>query len=155
MPQPSTRNATLEDVPTLAIFERELARLSFPDDPIEDLEYHSRRLYKALGREPEGMVVLVDTDSDEIVAWLWVVTKRTLATGERYGVLSSLYVRPVARGSGLGTMLAQYAMRYLEGLGVTRIVAKTHSSNLAAMGLLAKAGFGSTHVTYEHRLPGG
>lgn len=149
MPQTSTRNATLDDVPILAIFEREMARVNFPDDPIEDLDYHSDRLYKALTREPEGMVVLFNAQTEEILAWLWAVTKRTLATGESYGVLQSIYVRPQARRSGLGTLLAQYALRYFEGLGVRRVVAKAHAENSAGMGLLAKAGFRSTHVSYE------
>lgn len=152
MLQTSTRNATLDDIPILAIFERELARVSFPDDPIEDLDYHSGKLYKALSREPEGMVVLVNAETEEILAWLWAVTKRTLATGESYGVLQSLYVRPQARRSGLGTLLAQYALRYFEGLGVRRVVARAHSDNIAGMDLLAKAGFRSTHISYEQRL---
>ena len=155
MPQTSTRNATHDDVPILAIFEREMARANFPDDPIEDLDYHSDRLYKDLSREPEGMVVLFDPETEEILAWLWAVTKRTLATGESYGVLQSIYVRPQARRSGLGALLAQYALRYFEGLGVRRVVAKAHAENIAGMGLLDKAGFRSTHVSYEQRLAEG
>ena len=153
MLQTSTRNATLDDIPILAIFERELARVNYPDAPIEDLDYHSGKLYKALARAPEGMVVLVNAETEEIVAWLWAVTKRTLATGESYGVLQSIYVRPQARRSGLGTMLAQYALRYFEGLGIRRIVAKAHADNTPGMGLLAKAGFKSTHISYEQLLP--
>lgn len=155
MAQTSTRLARLDDLPVLAVFERELARLSHPDDPIEDLEYHQGRLQKALAREPEGMVVLVEPASGELVAWLWMVTRTTLATGERYGVVRSLYVRPWVRRQGLGTMLVDYARRHFAALGLQRVVATLHASNVAGMRTLARAGFESTQVTLEWRGGGG
>jgi L-amino acid N-acyltransferase YncA len=151
MPQTGTRLARIEDIPLLALFERELARASFPDDPIEDLDYHAERLRKAMRREPEGMVVLVEAESNDVLAWLWTVTKTTLATGERYGVLRSLYVRPSARRAGLGASLAGYALRYFEGLGLSRVVAKLHSDNIAGVRTLERAGFEGLHLTLEWR----
>lgn len=151
MPQTSTRLARAEDLPILALFEREMARLAFPDDPIEDLDYHADKLRKALVREPEGMVVLVDAQSEETVAWLWMVTRRVLATGEEYGVIRSIYVRPPARGEGLGTMLAQYARHYFDARGIRRIVAKIHADNLAGSRTLNKAGLEPIHLTLEWR----
>jgi L-amino acid N-acyltransferase YncA len=151
MQQTSTRHARPEDLPVLALFERELARSNFPDDPIEDLDYHTERLRKALVREPEGMVVLVAPDTQDIIAWLWLVTRRTLATGEAYGVLRSLYVRPPARGAGLGAQLAHYAARYFQERSVHRVVATVHSQNLAGLRTFAKAGFRPVHTTLEWR----
>ncbi len=151
MPKTSTRLANFEDLPVLALVERELARVAFPLDPIEDLDYHADRLRKQLGREPEGMVVMVDTDSEEVVAWLWMVSRRTLATGEAYGVVRSVYVRPSARMAGLGAILVQYALRYFRDLGIDRVVATVHASSAPAARLLEKAGFASAHVTYEWR----
>ncbi len=151
MPHTSTRLAGLDDIPVLALFERELARAAFPEDPIEDLDYHANRLRKAFVRQPEGMVVIVDAETDEIVAWLWLATKTVLATGERYGVLRSIYVRPSARGAGLGTMLAEYARRSFEEQGLQRVVAKVHSDNLAGVRVLSRAGFAPLHTTLEWR----
>ena len=153
MPQTSTRLARLEDIPVLAMFEREIARLSFPDHPIEDLEYHAQRLRKAMAREPEGMTVLVDAESGEVLAWLWLATKTTLATGEHYGVVRSIYVRPVARRAGLGMMLAEYAMRHFQERGIPRVVATVHDANLVGARTLAKAGFERAHITFERRTP--
>ncbi|MEN6347666.1 MAG: GNAT family N-acetyltransferase [Armatimonadia bacterium] len=149
MPQTSTRLARLEDLPVLAVFEREVARANFPQAPLEDLTYHTEKLKRAFAREPEGMVVLVDAEGGDIVAWLWLSTRKTLATGERYGVIKSLYVRPSQRRLGLGTLLAQYAVRHFAQREIERIVATVHSSNLAGARTLAKAGFESCHVTYE------
>ena len=154
MPHTSTRLARLEDIPVLALFERELARAAFPQDPIEDLEYHAQKLRKSLVREPEGMVVLVNPDSEEIVAWLWMATRAVLATDERYGVVRSIYVRPSARGAGLGGMLAQYALRCFEERGISRVVAKVHSENLPGVRTLASAGFEPIHTTLEWRAEG-
>ena len=151
MSQTSTRHARLEDLPVLALFEREMARSAFPHDPIEDLDYHGERLRKSLVREPEGMVVLVAPETQDIIAWLWLVTKRTLATGEVYGVLRSLYVRPAARGAGLGTQLADYAQRFFQECGIARVVASVHPANLAGLRTLAGAGFRPVHTTLEWR----
>ena len=151
MRQTGTRLAKLEDIPLLALFERELARIAFPEDPIDDLEYHANRLRKSMRKEPDGMVVLVDSESGEVLAWMWAVTKTTLATAETYGVLRSIYVRPAARGANIGAMLAQYALRYFEGLGITRVVTKLHHTNLVGIRTVEKAGFEGMHLTLQWR----
>ena len=154
----ATRLATADDLPVLAIFERELARSAFPEDPILDLGYHREKLERALGAEPEGMVVMVASGpaavrEGEIAAWLWLSTKRTLATGERYGVLRSLYVRARYRTRGLAHDLVRYALRYFDQRGIERIVAKVHHDNAAAINVLRRGGFHALHLTLERRLP--
>lgn len=152
-----TRLATEDDLPVLAIFERELARAAFPDDPITDLAYHRDKLQRALRTEPEGMVVMVATGPGvpggaELAAWLWLSTKRTLATGERYGVLRSLYVRGRWRGRGLARDLIGYCRRYFAHRGVDRVLAKVHHENSAALDLLRAGGFQPLHLTLELHL---
>ncbi len=155
-----SRLACARDLPVLAIFERELARLAFPEDPILDLDYHTEKLRRALEREPEGMIVqtVASPDSpagDEIAAWLWLSTRRTLATAEPYGVLRSLYVRPRYRRHGLALSLADYALRYFTRAGVKKIVAKVHAGNTPALQVLRRAGFRPLHTTLEYRLQPG
>ena len=89
-PELSTRLAREDDLPVLAVFERELARVSFPDDPITDLSYHEAKLRRALGAEPEGLVVLTAEDDHDIVGWLWV-------TGKEFTWLASSTLRNTAR----------------------------------------------------------
>ncbi len=153
----ATRLAAEEDLPVLAIFERELARSAFPEDPITDLDYHEEKLRRALRQEPEGMVTMMVTGSGapvggEVAAWLWLSTKRTLATGEHYGVLRSLYVRRRYRGRGLADDLLRYAGRYFSARGVDRIVAKVHHENAGALAVLRRGGFSPIHVTLEQRM---
>lgn len=155
-----SRLATEEDIPVLAIFERELARLSFPEDPILDLEYHAEKLRRSMEREPEGMIVQTVSApdapaGDEIASWLWLNTRRTLATAEAYGVLRSLYVRRRYRRHGLALSLAEYALRYFATRDVKKIVAKVHAENRAALQMLRRAGFESLHMTLQFRLEPG
>jgi len=159
-PECVSRLACAEDLPVLAIFERELARLSFPEDPILDLDYHTGKLRRALEREPEGMIVQTVVSAaapagDEIAAWLWLSTKRTLATAEPYGVLRSLYVRRSYRRHGLALSLAEYALRYFARAGVKKIMAKVHTGNAPAVQVLRRAGFHPLHTTLEFRLEPG
>jgi len=137
----------------LAIFERELARSAFPEDPIMDLAYHEEKLRRALAQEPEGMIV--QTVHGEIAAWLWLSTKKTLATGEKYGVVRSLYVRKRSRRHGLALSLTDYALRYFAARGMRKIVAKVHAENRAGLQVLRRAGFAPIHVTLQYRLQPG
>ena len=149
----SPRQAREEDLPVLAVFERELARLNFPDDPITDLAYHEAKLRRALRAEPEGLIVLTTEDDEDIVGWLWLTGKTVLATGERYGVIRSLYVRHDLRRQGFATALASYALRYFSARGISRVVAKAHLNAEGARRTLERTGFGALHVTYEYRAP--
>lgn len=155
-----SRLATADDLPVLAIFERELARLSFPEDPILDLDYHAEKLARAMEREPEGMIVQAvcteDTPGgDEIASWLWLSTRTTLATAEPYGLLRSLYVRRRYRRHGLALSLAQYALRYFTARDVKKIIAKVHASNKPALQVLRQIGFDPLHTTLQCRLEPG
>ena len=145
----STRFAIEDDLETLAIFEREIACLSFPEDPILDLRYHHEKLQRAMKAEPDGMVVL--TLEEDVVGWLWMSTKISLATKERYGVLRSIYVREDLRRQGLAKSLVQYCLRYFDSRGMQRIVAKVHHENEPALGLMRRIGFEPLHVTCEYR----
>ena len=153
-PQVSTRQARAEDLPVLAVIERELAKLAFPEDPITDLSYHENKLRRALKAEPEGMVVITTSDDTDLVAWLWMTGKTALSTHERYGVIRSLYVRHDLRQQGLATALATYAQRYFVSRGIHRIVAKLHINSEAGERTLNKLGFKPLHITYQWRAPG-
>lgn len=135
----------------LAVFERELARHSFPSDPITSLEYHEAKLRRALRQEAEGMVVLTTEDDHDIVGWLWLATKTTLATQERYGVVRSLYVRHDLRRQGFAQVLATYAKRYFTSRGISRVVAKVHVDAESGQRTLQRSGFKPLHLTYEWR----
>ena len=148
-----SRLATEDDLSALAIFERELARSSFPEDPILDLKYHEEKLRRALRQEPQGMIV--QSVHAEVASWLWLSTRKTLATGEQYGLIRSIYVRKRYRGQGLALGLAEYALRYFAGRGVRKIIAKVHAENQAGLQVLRHIGFEPLHVTLQYRMTAG
>src|SRR5207253_8550585 len=61
------------DLDALVGFEIDIARISFPDDPVVDPEVHRKKLSKALERDREGMFVAEEVSTGEVVGWLWVL----------------------------------------------------------------------------------
>ena len=53
MPPYNLRPPKEEDLPVIVAFEIEIARISFPDDPVVDPEVHRKKLAKALERDRE------------------------------------------------------------------------------------------------------
>src|SRR5712691_8036672 len=92
------RRLAAEDVATIAQFEREIAEISFPDDPVTDLAFYERKLGQAIGdRKSEPMVAVAD---GRIVGWAWIATRENFITHERYGELRSFYVVKDFRATG-------------------------------------------------------
>src|SRR5438477_1810462 len=84
------RHPEAGDLDALAQFEIEIARISFPDDPVVDPEVHRKKLAKALERDREGMFVAEDVASGKVVGWLWVALNTNFLTGEQYATFRSL-----------------------------------------------------------------
>lgn len=68
--------------------------------------------------------------------------------------LAELYVRPEARGRGIGGRLCQEALRLFRARGVTLASVWTHESNRAAMALYRRQGFSPTEHTVLTWHPG-
>jgi ribosomal protein S18 acetylase RimI-like enzyme len=75
---------------------------------------------------------------------------RSLYSPGQDATLEELWVRPAARGRGLGRELLESAMAHARRLGATRIELNTSTDDVAARALYASAGF-----TNEEGGPGG
>jgi ribosomal protein S18 acetylase RimI-like enzyme len=146
------RQATPADVPVIAEFESEIARVSFPENPIDDPEVHRKKLGKALARAPEGMFV-AQIDG-QTVGWLWITLNTSFTTGERYATLRSLAVHPGWRGSGIGRSLVSFAIDYCREGGARWIAGKVHVDNARMRALFRATGFHPKHLAMEFRLEG-
>ena len=94
-----------EDVPVVAQFEREIAEISFPDDPVTDPAFYERKLRQAVtDAKSEPMV---GEAGGRIVAWAWIGTRENFITHERYGELRSFYVVADFRGTGYASTTAK------------------------------------------------
>jgi RimJ/RimL family protein N-acetyltransferase len=144
------RRLRVEDVPTIARFEREIAEISFPEDPVTDLAFYERKLAQAVSdRKSEPMVG--ETDG-RIVAWAWIGTRENFITHERYGELRSFYVAADFRGTGYALKLMRACMDYCATHGLARLSGRTHAANEAMQAVYQMYGFEAKHITYEHRI---
>ncbi|MBN1813240.1 MAG: GNAT family N-acetyltransferase [Anaerolineae bacterium] len=144
------RQITAADSPAIAELEVEIARISFPENPIDDPAAHRKKLRKAMEKEPDGMFVA--EVEGRIIGWLWITTNTSFATGERYATLRSLAVSPEWRGKGIGRSLAAFAIDHCRQRGARWISGKVHVDNAPMRALFHSAGFRAKHLTMEYRL---
>ncbi len=143
------RVAGEDDLPALVEFEIEIARISFPEDPITSPATHTKKLTKALQQSPEGMFV-ADVDG-QVVGWLWVTVNTQFLTGERYANFRSFALHPDWRGGETGQQLMEFCVDYCRKQDVKWITGKVHVKNLAMRALYAALAFQPKHLTMEYR----
>jgi ribosomal protein S18 acetylase RimI-like enzyme len=146
------RQAEERDLDTLARFEVRIARISFPDDPIDDARVHRARLVRAMERDRQGMFVAEEPDSGRVVGWLWVSLNTNFATGSRYANFRSLAVAPGVEGRLVAETLFQHGIGYACGQGVGEVVGKVHVSNVPMRLVYRAFGFEPQHLTMKRTL---
>lgn len=77
----------------------------------------------------------------EVVGFLWVAIFSNTWTGERYGYINNIYVRPELRERGIGNMMMAKAESFFRFHHLRKLRLTVTSSNAAALGLYQKAGF--------------
>jgi GNAT superfamily N-acetyltransferase len=144
------RRLVPEDIPVVAQFEREIAEISFPDDPVTDPAFYERKLRQAVtDQKSEPMVGEAD---GRIVAWAWIGTRENFITHERYGELRSFYVVADFRGTGYAIKLMRACLDYCARNGLARLSGRTHAANEAMQSVYEMFGFEAKHVVYERRI---
>jgi putative acetyltransferase len=111
-----------------------LQSLPFEVD-FQDVESEMAGLPTMYGR-PDGVLLLVRSDGDEAVG---VVGVRRFADGD--AELKRMYLRPEARGAGLGRALAEVAVTAARSLGYRRLLLDTVASLTAAIAIYESLGF--------------
>jgi ribosomal protein S18 acetylase RimI-like enzyme len=146
------RNAKPDDLEALVGYEIEIARISFPDDPVVDPDVHRKKLAKALGRDSEGMFVAEEADGGEVVGWLWVALNTNFLTGEQYATFRSLAAARSESRPDIADRLFAHGIEYARQMGVTEITGKVHVNNVAMRMVYKKFGFGAEHLTMKKKL---
>jgi ribosomal protein S18 acetylase RimI-like enzyme len=141
-PQPS-------DLGDIVRFEIEIARISFPDDPVTDPDVHYKKLQKALERDREGMFVAEEKETGALAGWLWVALNTNFLTGEQYANFRSLAVAEGPRSAQVAELLFAHGIEYAHRQGVTEITGKVHVSNVAMRLIYRKFGFRAEHLTMK------
>ena len=141
------------DFPAVLEFEREIARLSFPDAPMLDAAFHRQKLEKAAESASDGLRVAVL--GDEIVGWLWLKVEKDRTTGERFGYVKSIIVKLTHRHQGFGARLIKVAEEYFRGKGVRRVDLIVGADNYAACLFFEELGYEREHSTLRKVLDRG
>jgi RimJ/RimL family protein N-acetyltransferase len=139
-----------KDLETAASFEREIAKVSFPDDPITDLRFYVKKLRNVL--ESNEAAAFVAEDQTGLVGWAYVSKRRNFITKEPYADFHSIYVAPSQRGTGVVADLVSAVFSFCRREKLDRVVFRTRADNERMKAVLARFGFGPTQIYYEKAL---
>lgn len=145
--QMTIRRLAPQDVARVAEFERDIATISFPDDPVTDLGFYEKKLRAAIeDRKSEPLVAVIGGD---VIGWVWIAERENFTTRERYADLRSFYIAEAHRGAGPAFALMRACLDYCRSRGFVRIVGRTAATNDAMKALYHLYGFTPKHVVYE------
>lgn len=148
------RHAEPDDLDALAQFEIDIARISFPDDPVVDPEVHLKKLRKAMERDREGMFVATNPSTGAVIGWLWVALNTNFLTGEKYANFRSLAAAEGQSSARVAEALFEHGIQYAGQQGVSEITGKVHVSNVPMRVIYRKFGFRAEHLTMKKVLGG-
>lgn len=137
------------DFPTILEFEREISKISFPEAPLMDEDYHKEKLQKATRQKTNWLKVA--TLHEEIVGWLWLRTEKDRNTGERFGYVKTIIVKPEHRHQGFGRKLIDYADQLFSEEGIGRIDLIAGATNYDATLFFEEVGFERQYSTMRKR----
>jgi ribosomal protein S18 acetylase RimI-like enzyme len=102
------------------------------------------------------VAVLVAERDGDVLGYTYAAVEGNDYMGLRgpAGVLHDIVVDPAHRGEGVGRMLLDATLAWLEAHGAPRVVLSTATRNEAAQRLFASAGFRQTMVEMTRELGG-
>lgn len=150
MPTHVVRTAVPADLEVLAAFEIDIAKASFPANPLVDPRFHVQRLRRAMDEsEGAGMLVVEEAATTTVVGWAWVALRQNSLTGERYAAFRSLAARPGDDRAHVAELLMEAAISHARSGGVREIIGKVAVANAAMRVLYRKFGFTPRHLTMQ------
>ena len=151
--RPPYRLRSLEekDIEAVASFEREIAKISFPDDPITDLGFYMQKVGRLIGDRNAATFVAED-DVTGVVGWSYVSIRKNFITKEAYGDFHSIYIHPSQRGSGVANDLSNAVFDFCKRNKLPHVVFRTRATNEPMKAVLTRVGFVPTQIYYEKKL---
>ena len=145
---PKIRNLDVKDIDIVAMYEKEISKISFQKDAITDIKFHRKKLIKALENEKYGMFVLCD-DKNKVIGCLWLNIKKNSITNEKYIDLKSIYIDKKYRNYGYAKRLIKYTYKFARKYNIYKVVAKINYKNKKIKKLLLNNNFTEKHITME------
>ena len=121
--KPGFRLRPLEekDLETVAVFEGEIAKISFPDDPITDTNFYIKKLKQLMANKDAA--AFVAESGGEVVGWANVSQRQNFITKEKYADFHSIYVAPEWMGRKVGSALLPALIDASRSLGFEQMIA--------------------------------
>jgi RimJ/RimL family protein N-acetyltransferase len=149
-PEAKLRPLEAKDAEVVASFEREIAKISFPDDPITDLGFYVKKVGRLVG--DRNAATFVAEDDTGVVGWAYVSKRQNFITKETYADFHSIFVSPSQRGTGTAGKLVQAVFDYCRSQKLDRVVFRTRATNEPMKAVLARVGFVPTQIFYERAI---
>ena len=146
-PKAKLRPLKAEDVEIVAGFERDIAAISFPDDPITDLAFYKKKVGKLI--DDRNAATFVADDGTGPVGWAYVSKRQNFITKESYADFHSIFVHPSQRGTGTADLLSEAVFDFCRKEKLDRVVFRTRATNEPMKAVLARIGFVPTQIFYE------
>ena len=151
-PEARLRPLQVGDLEAVASYEREIAKISFPDDPITDLDFYIKKVRKLI--DDRGAATFVAEAGGEVVGWAYVSKRQNFITKESYADFHSIFVSPSQRGTGTVGKLVDAVFDYCRSEKLDRVVFRTRATNEPMKAVLARVGFVPTQIFYERQFTG-
>lgn len=139
------------DLERIAFMESEIAKVSFPDDPITDPAFYIKKLERLIG-DDNAATFVAETEDGAVVGWSNVSIRRNFITKQAYGDYHSIYIDPSQRGTGLANRLAAAVFDWCHKQKLDHVVFRTRATNEPMKAVLARVGFVPTQIYYEKNL---
>jgi RimJ/RimL family protein N-acetyltransferase len=146
-PKARLRPLKTEDIEIVASFERDIAKISFPDDPVTDLAFYMKKVGKLV--DDRNAATFVAEDDSGVVGWAYVSKRQNFITKETYADFHSIFVSPSQRGTGTADRLAEAVFDFCRKQKLDRVVFRTRATNEPMKAVLARVGFVPTQIFYE------
>lgn len=143
----SIRRLQATDLSIVAGFESDIARLSFPENPITDPRFHQQRLQKLIDDPKAGCFVAEAANG--VVGWALVTERENFGTKERYGDFRSLYVAESHRRSAVAAALMRAVVDFCIASKLATLVGRTGFNNDAMRSVYEAYKFKPKHIVYE------
>lgn len=144
------RSIQESDVEKIAVYKVEISKISFGTDAITDIEFHKKKILKAMLIEKEGMLVL--HDKNIICGWLWMSNKTNYLSRDNYINFKSFYIEEKYRGEKYTNFLLEKGIEFAYEKKAKYIVGKVNINNMPMRIVYKKFGFSATHLTMELKL---
>lgn len=136
------RQAQLDDLPTLLVFEQALIAYERPFTPLLKADPISYYDIEGYIKSPNVEVVVAIVDNQLVGSgYALIKTAEPYKTPEQYAYLGFMYVIPEYRGKGINQKIMNHLFDWIKQQGISEIQLEVYAQNESALKAYAKIGF--------------